>query len=56
MLTKWHESNWSKCNFEKKPGNAITRGRLSDYGTQLREKQKLKDYTDFWKDNLEIII
>ena len=26
----------------KKPGNAITRGRLSDYGTQLREKQKVK--------------
>ena len=56
MLTSGTRAIESKCNFEKKPGNAITRGRLSDYGTQLREKQKLKDYTDFWKDNLEIII
>ena len=32
----------SKCKFDNKPGNAMSRGRLSDYGTQLREKQKVK--------------
>ena len=42
MLTSGTRAIESKCNFEKKPGNAITRGRLSDYGTQLREKQKVK--------------
>ncbi len=42
MLTSGTRAIESKCNFEKKPGNAISRGRLSDYGTQLREKQKVK--------------
>ena len=42
MLTSGTRAIESKCNLEKKPGNAITRGRLSDYGTQLREKQKVK--------------
>ena len=42
MLTTGTRAIESKCKFEKKPGNAITRGRLSDYGTQLREKQKVK--------------
>ena len=42
MLTTGTRSIESKCKFEKKPGNAMTRGRLSDYGTQLREKQKVK--------------
>lgn len=33
----------SKCNFEKAPGqHGARRGRLSDYGLQLREKQKLR--------------
>lgn len=33
----------SKCNMERQPGQHGTkRGRLSDYGVQLREKQKLR--------------
>ncbi len=33
----------SKCNMERQPGQVATkRGRLSDYGLQLREKQKLR--------------
>lgn len=33
----------SKCNMNSKPGmHGATRGRLSDYGLQLREKQKLR--------------
>ena len=33
----------SKCNMEKPPGqHGARRGRLSDYGLQLREKQKLR--------------
>ena len=33
----------SKCNIEKLPGQTTDRrGRLSDYGVQLREKQKLR--------------
>lgn len=33
----------SKCNLETAPGqHGARRGRLSDYGTQLREKQKLR--------------
>ncbi|GIX22347.1 MAG: 30S ribosomal protein S4 [Gammaproteobacteria bacterium] len=33
----------SKCNLERAPGqHGARRGRLSDYGLQLREKQKLK--------------
>jgi small subunit ribosomal protein S4 len=33
----------SKCNMERQPGQAVAkRGRLSDYGLQLREKQKLR--------------
>ena len=41
MLTSGTRAIESKCNFEKKPGNAITRARLSDYRTQLRDKQKV---------------
>lgn len=33
----------TKCKFEKKPGqHGAARSRLSDYGLQLREKQKLR--------------
>lgn len=33
----------SKCNMERQPGqHSVKRGRLSDYGLQLREKQKLR--------------
>ena len=33
----------SKCNLETKPGmHGSGRGRLSDYGLQLREKQKVR--------------
>ncbi len=33
----------SKCNIETAPGqHGLKRGRLSDYGTQLREKQKVR--------------
>ncbi|WP_462379932.1 30S ribosomal protein S4 [Pseudomonas sp. Marseille-QA0892] len=33
----------SKCNIEQAPGqHGARRGRLSDYGTQLREKQKVR--------------
>ena len=33
----------SKCNIEKLPGQTVDRrSRLSDYGVQLREKQKLR--------------
>ncbi len=33
----------SKCNMERQPGqHGVKRGRLSDYGLQLREKQKLR--------------
>ena len=33
----------SKCNLETKPGmHGASRGRLSDYGLQLREKQKVR--------------
>ena len=42
MLTTGTRSIESKCKFENKPGNSVSRGRLSDYGTQLREKQKVK--------------
>lgn len=34
----------SKCKADKKPGQHGDKGRLSDYGTQLREKQKIKRY------------
>lgn len=33
----------SKCNLDRQPGqHGVKRGRLSDYGVQLREKQKLR--------------
>jgi small subunit ribosomal protein S4 len=33
----------SKCNMERQPGQVVAkRGRQSDYGVQLREKQKLR--------------
>ena len=33
----------SKCNLETAPGqHGARRGRLSEYGTQLREKQKVR--------------
>ena len=33
----------SKCKLETKPGmHGASRGRLSDYGLQLREKQKVR--------------
>lgn len=33
----------SKCNLDRQPGqHGVRRGRLSDYGVQLREKQKLR--------------
>lgn len=34
---------WTKCKLETKPGvHGAGRGRLSDYGLQLREKQKVR--------------
>ena len=42
MLTSGTRAIESKCKFENKPGNSMSRARLSDYGTQLREKQKVK--------------
>ena len=42
MLTSGTRAIESKCKLDNKPGNANPRGRLSDYGTQLREKQKVK--------------
>ena len=51
----------SKCNLETKPGmHGAGRGRLSDYGLQLREKQKVrriygvleKQFRNYYKDCL----
>ena len=42
MLTSGTRAVESKCKFDKKPGNSMSRGRLSDYGTKLREKQNVK--------------
>ena len=42
FLTTGTRAIESKCKLENKPGNAQSRTRLSDYGTQLREKQKVK--------------
>ena len=42
FLTTGTRAIESKCKLENKPGNAQSRARLSDYGTQLREKQKVK--------------
>jgi len=40
----------TKCNLETKPGmHGAARGRLSDYGLQLREKQKFVAFTAFSK-------
>ena len=47
----------SKCNMETAPGvHGLRRGRLSDYGVQLREKQKLEECMEFWRNSLEITI
>ena len=49
----------SKCNIENAPGqHGARRGRLSDYGVQLREKQKVrriygvleKQFRNYYKD------
>ena len=38
----------SKCKVENAPGqHGLRRGRLSDYGVQLREKQKVRRITAF---------
>ena len=42
FLTTGTRAIESKCKLENKPGNVQSRTRLSDYGTQLREKQKVK--------------
>ena len=42
FLTTGTRAIESKCKLENKPGNTQSRTRLSDYGTQLREKQKVK--------------
>lgn len=34
----------TKCKADKKPGQHGDKGRLSDYGNQLREKQKIKRF------------
>jgi small subunit ribosomal protein S4 len=34
----------SKCKSEKQPGQHEKKGRLTDYGVQLREKQKIRRY------------
>ena len=45
----------SKCNMETAPGvHGLRRGRLSDYGVQLREK--LEECMEFWRNSLEITI
>ena len=37
----------SKCKLEKQPGqHGEKKARLSDYGVQLREKQKIRRYYD----------
>ncbi len=42
----------SKCKAETVPGvHGARRGRLSDYGLQLREKQKFVVFTAFLKNN-----
>ncbi len=42
----------SKCKAENVPGvHGARRGRLSDYGLQLREKQKFVVLTAYWKSN-----
>lgn len=46
----------SKCKSEKLPGqHGGNRPRLSDYGLQLREKQKSAVYMVCWKSNSVII-
>ena len=42
FLTTGTRAIESKCKLENKPGNVQSRTRLSDYGTQLRDKQKVK--------------
>ena len=47
----------SKCNMETAPGvHGLRRARLSDYGLQLREKQKVRRMYEFLRSSLEIII
>ena len=47
----------SKCNMETAPGvHGLRRGRLSDYGLQLREKQKVRRMYGVLENNLGIII
>ena len=42
----------SKCKIDTAPGqHGARRGRLSDYGVQLREKQKFVVCTAYWKSN-----
>ena len=46
----------SKCNMETAPGvHGLRRGRLSDYGVQLREKQKVRECMEFLKSSLGTI-
>jgi ribosomal protein S4 len=46
----------SKCKIETAPGqHGQRRGRLSDYGVQLREKQKYVVFTAFLKSNSVVI-
>ena len=42
----------SKCKIDTAPGqHGARRGRLSDYGVQLRENKKFVVCTAFWKSN-----
>ena len=43
LLKSGEKAVEEKCNMETAPGmHGMRRGRLSDYGLQLREKQKVK--------------
>ena len=56
LLKSKNRSLDSKCKIDSQPGHhADKKPRLSDYGLQLREKQKLKEFMECWKNNLGFI-
>ena len=56
QLKSGYRSYESKARSENPPGvHGLRRGRLSDYGMQLREKQKVKECMASLKNSLEII-
>ena len=57
LLKSGIRSYESKCRSETAPGlHGRRRGRISDYGIQLREKQKVRRLYGVMENNLEIII